>query len=196
MADVLTEAATEHSLLLKLATALLPLSVGVLLLGGAAVYTVLQPVRAYFVPTGFTGMLRAGELTEEYLGERASQMAELRYIFNWKNLTRKQTQFQALLVPPRAKTFKEKTAPEELKLAKQFQVRSDFVVTNVEVLARQGAHYRVLVHGLRSLWINGVADDDEMTITFILTPFTKGGNPQGLQITDYQGTPPLKVAGR
>jgi hypothetical protein len=197
MASLLDDIAMKRSLILRLITGMSASGLANVLLGVAVLVLAMRDTRDWFVPATGPGFLRPGELVDSYVAEEAQGMAMLQQNWTHETLEAVQKQFERLLDPPLRKTYKEKTAPEERKAVKEHKiVLSQFVATGVDVLKRQGQKRRVLVHGIRTLYIGSTPSSEPVTIDMGLEPDRSAGRPTGLKIMSLVPSPPLKVAGR
>ncbi len=197
MASVLDEIAAKRSLLMRLATGLSASGLANVLLSLAVLLLALRETRDWFVPPTGPGFLKPGELVDSYVQYEASQMVLLQNNWTAETLPQVQAAFQRLLDPATRKAYDTKTAPDERKVVKEAKiVLSQFVVTGVDILKRQGSKRRVLVHGIRTLYIGSTPSAEEVTIDLGLEPDTATGRPNGLKIMSLVPSHPLKVAGR
>jgi hypothetical protein len=197
MASLLHRVAEEDSALRTLLLITLVLSLSLVGVSAVAVVLAVRSTQEYFIPPTGPGYVRPGEINNGYVQGEASQMALLRHNWTAETLPHAQTQFKALLAPPVRKTFEGKIAPEELRLVKQHKITwSQFVVTGTDLVQCRQQTCRVLVHGIRSLWMGNTVSDEDITVDVVLAPITTNGHAAGLQIVDMQDTHPLKLAGR
>ena len=197
MATLLEDTATQRSLIVRLATGLSTSGLVNVLLSVAVVVLAMRDTRDWFVPPTGAGFLRPGELLDSYVAHEAKSMVVLQNNWAHDTLDDVQKEFQRLLDPSLHKTYKEQTAPEERKAVKDAKiVLSQFVCTGVDVLKRQGQKRRVLVHGLRTLYIGSTPSTEAVTIDLGLEPDAATGRPNGLKIMSLTPSHPLKVAGR
>jgi hypothetical protein len=167
-----------------------------LLLGLAVVVLALRDTRDWFVPPTQPGYLRPGELAPDYLTHEAALMAELRLNWTKDSLPHKQQQFKTLLTATRRKAY-DQTMHDEVKFVKENKIQlSQFTTTRVEPLAERNGQYKILVHGLRTILIHNIPNDEAVTVVLVVRPLRLHGRPHGLEIVDIDDSPLLKIAGR
>lgn len=197
MASLLTDTATERSLILRLATGCALGGIGLAILSGVVLMLIMRDPLYFFIPPTGPGFLRPGELTPSYVQHEASQMALLQNNWTAETLPHVQAAFRQLLDPSLRKAYDEKTVPEERKVVKESKiVLSQCVVTGVDVLKSQGQKRRVLVHAVHTLYIGSTPSSEAVTIDLGLEPDTSTGRPHGLKIMSIKQSHPLKIVGR
>ena len=197
MASLLDETSTQRSLIMRLATTCSASGLTICLLSVAVVVLAMRETRDWFVPPTGPGFLRPGELLDSYVSHEASQAAQLQNNWTAETLPQVQAAFKQLLHPSQRKTYEEKTMPDERKVVKDAKILlSQFVVTGTDIVKRSGVRRRVLVHGVRTLYVGGTPNAEPVTIDLGLEPDTSAGRPNGLSIMSVISSHPLKLAGR
>ena len=197
MASLLDDTANKRSLIFRLATGLSSSGIVNVFLSVAVLVLAMRDTRDWFVPPTGAGFLKPGELAPGYIANEAQHMAFLQNNWTAETLPQVQTAFKQLLDPSLRKTYEEKTAPEERKAVRESKiVLSQFIHTGVDIVRSSGQKRRVLVHGLRTLFIGTTPSTEAVTIDMGLEPDTSTGRPTGLKIMSIVPSHPLKVAGR
>lgn len=195
MASILEDVAVKRSLILRLAAGVSWSGLAVVLLSVAVVILAMRDTHDWFIPPTGPGFLRAGELADLYVQNEASQMVMLQNNWTAETLPKVQEVFQRLLDPSLRKAYETKTALDERKVVKEAKIAlAQFVVTGVDILRKQGDRRRVLVHGVRSLYIGSTVSAEEVTIDMGLEPDYATGRPTGLKIMSLVPSRPLKLA--
>lgn len=197
MASLLEDIADKRSLIFRLATGCSTSGIALVVLSVAVLVLALRDTRDWFVPATAPGYLSPGELSDAYVGPEAEHIVRLQNTWTAETLPAVQAAFQRLLHPTTRKEYETKTAPDERKLVKDHKILlSQFVVTGHDIVKRAGNKRRVLVHGIRTLYIGGTPDGEAVTIDLGLEPDTTSGRPTGLTVMSLVPSHPLKVAGR
>ena len=197
MASLTDDTATRRSLILTLATGLTCSGLLNVLLGVAVVLLATKTTQDWFVPPTGPGFLRPGVLADDYVQNEAKHMAFLQNNWTAETLPQVQQLFKQLLDPSLQKEYDTKTAPEERKVVKEAKiVLSQFVPTGSDILRAVGKRRKVLVHGIRTIYIGGTPDPQDVTIEIGLEPNISNSRPNGLKIMYLVPSHPLKIAGR
>lgn len=197
MASILDDTAIKRSLILRLATGVSGSGLANVLLSLTVLVLAMRDTRDWFIPPTGPGFLRAGELVDDYVIHEAEHIALLHHTWSAETLEQTQKNFARLLDPSQRKDYEEKTAPAERKTVKDLKiVLSQFVVTGTEVVRpkdRKDLRRRVLVHGIRTLYIGSTPSDEPVTLDLGLEPHRSAGRPHGLKVMRFVPSPPLKV---